>query len=267
VAIGLLLLSAACGGSSGSQTQAPPTSPTSPSPAPNEPIFEQPPRGDLLTRLDCSPSSFPNCGWGHRGDNPHHTLTRVGNGARFTLIPGSAAFLTQFYMGWSTAIPQIESGQAVYIRMRLRAVGSQSSVGVGDVWTNKFVILGDGSDSRSRVIIEMRQSLGDSLATRIQRNIDGDDARTPLVDLPRDVPVSLQYEARSGDRGRVAVWMNNNTYGAPAATSPIFALSSAAWSNINVGFYSNATLAPSGRIVFEVTDLEVGTGFDPTWAR
>src|SRR5262245_143217 len=42
-----------------------------------------------ITALNCTASNFPNCGWGNwGGDNDDHTLTRVGNGARFTLIPG-----------------------------------------------------------------------------------------------------------------------------------------------------------------------------------
>jgi hypothetical protein len=221
----------------------------------------------VWARLDCT-SDFPNCGWGYRGDNPHYTLTPVGNGARFTLTPGSASSITQFYMGWTKPIPQVEMGQRLYVRLRLKAVGKQSDDGVDDVWTNKFIIIGDGSDSGSRVIVEMRRSEHhDSLATRIQRNIDGDDARTRFVDIPRDELVSLQYEAKSGPAGRVAIWMNRNEYDKPTATSPTFDLSPRAWNNVNLGYYSNASLARSGRIVFEVTDLEVGGAFDPAWRR
>ena len=59
-----------------------------------------------IAALNCTDANFPNCGWGNWGLN-HHTLTRVGNGARFTLTPGSASSLTQFYMGWGTNIPQV----------------------------------------------------------------------------------------------------------------------------------------------------------------
>jgi hypothetical protein len=77
--------------------------------------------------------------------------------------------------------------------------------------------------------------------------------------------VSLQYEARSGSSGRVAIWLNNNNYSAPSRVSPNFNLPARAWNNIRLGFYSNASLAASGRVVFEVTDVVVDDVFDPNW--
>jgi hypothetical protein len=220
-----------------------------------------------ITSLNCTASNFPNCGWGNWGLNAHHTLTRVGNGARFTLVPGSASQITQFYMGWGVAVPQANQGDSRYIRLRLRVNGPVRPSGVGDLWTDKFIILGDGSDNSSRVIIELRPNMTDNgLETRIQKNIAGDEARTPLLGIPNDQTVSLQFEARSGSSGRVAVWMNNDTYGSPTRVSPNFSLSAAAWNNIRVGFYSNASLASSGNINFEVTDVQYDDQFDANWS-
>jgi hypothetical protein len=219
-----------------------------------------------LAVLNCTSTNFPSCGWGHWGNNPHHTLTRVGNGARFTLTPGSATQLTQFYMGWGTNIPQATLGQSRFIRLRLRVIGPVNPAGVEDVWTDKFIILGDNGDTPGRVIIELRPTLQDNaLETRIQKNIAGDEARTPLLTLPIDQTVSLQYEARSGSNGRVAVWMNNNNFATPTRVSPTFNLEALAWNNIRVGFYSNASLASNGRITFEVTDVVIDDAFDPNW--
>ncbi len=219
-----------------------------------------------IAALNCTDANFPNCGWGNWGVNPHHTLTRVGNGARFTLVPGSASSLTQFYMGWGVSVPQAQQGDSRYIRLRLRVTSPVNPSGIGDLWTDKFIILGDGSDNSSRVIVELRPNGSDNgLETRIQKNIDGDEARTPLLGLPMDQTLSLQFEARSGSSGRVALWMNNNTYGSPTRVSPNFSLSAAAWNNLRVGFYSNASLASNGRITYEVTDLQYDDQFDANW--
>jgi hypothetical protein len=219
-----------------------------------------------ITALNCTDANFPNCGWGNWGLNPHYTLTRVGNGARFALVPGSAGSLTQFYMGWGVAVPQANQGDSRYIRLRIRINSPVNPAGVGDLWTDKFIILGDGSDNSSRVIVELRPNMTDNgLETRIQKNIAGDEARTPLVGIPMDQSVSLQFEARSGSAGRVAVWLNNNTYSSPTRVSPNFTLSAAAWNNLRVGFYSNASLASNGRVNFEVTDLQYDDQFDPNW--
>jgi hypothetical protein len=220
-----------------------------------------------IAALNCTDANFPNCGWGNWGLNAHHSLTRVGNGARFTLTPGSATSITQFYMGWGVTVPQAAQGDTRYIRLRIRVVGPVGPAGVGDLWTDKFIILGDGSDNTSRVIVELRPNMTDNgLETRIQKNISGDEARTPLLGLPNDQQVSLQFEARSGSSGRVAVWMNNNTYGSPTRVSPNFSLSAGAWNNLRVGFYSNASLALSGHIVYEVTDVQLDDQFDPNWS-
>ena len=78
--------------------------------------------------------------------------------------------------------------------------------------------------------------------------------------------VALQFEARSGSSGRVAIWMNNDNYSSPTRTSPNFNLPANAWNNIRIGFYSNASLSSSGRITFEVTDFQIDDQFDPNWS-
>jgi hypothetical protein len=219
-----------------------------------------------IAALNCTAANFPNCGWGNWGANPHHTLTRVGNGARFSLVPGSASQITQFYMGWGVSVPQAQTGDTRYIRLRIRVLTPVNPSGVGDLWTDKFIILGDGSDNSSRVIIELRPNPQDNaLDTRIQKNIDGPEHGTTVATIPNGQLVSLQFEARSGSAGRVALWMNNDNYAAPTRTSPAFALSAAAWNNLRVGFYSNASLASNGSINFEVTDLQYDDQFDSAW--
>jgi hypothetical protein len=221
-----------------------------------------------ITVINCA-AGFPSCGWTYRGNNPHYTLSQVGTGARFALTSGSSPTLTQFYMGWYTSVPQAAQGSSRYIRLRIRVASPVNPAGVGDVWTDKFIILGDGGDSTSRVIVELRpwyDQNGEFLVTRIQQNIAGDEARTPTLRLVENQLVSLQFEARSGSAGRVAMWMDNNNYAAPSAVSPNFNLSAAAWNNIAVGAYSNASVAAAGHIVFEVTDFQYDDEFDPNWS-
>jgi hypothetical protein len=222
------------------------------------------PVGVVLARLDCT-SSFPECGWSYRGNEHFYSLARAGNGARFTLTPGSSTDLAQFYTGWSTDLMPSDAA-AIYVRMHLTVHGPISGDGVGDVWTNKFVIVNDGAPStRERAIVEMRPAAGGRLALRIQRNIDGDDARSPEADVPNDRRVALQFEIRRGSGGRVAIWIDNPNQSRPTTQSPRFDFDISRWANINVGYYQNASLAPAGRVSYTVEDVVVSDAFDPAF--
>ncbi len=223
-----------------------------------------PPGGNILARLDCT-ASFPACGWGYSGNEQHYSLARVGNGARFTLTPGSAATLTQFYTGWSTDLAASEA-PAIYLRMHLTVHGPINTDGVGDTWTNKFVIVNDRAKSQlERAIVELRPEGVGKLAVRIQRNIDGEEAGTRAVDLPTDRRVALQFEIRRGANGRVALWLDNANPAKPTAASPRFDFDISRWANVNVGYYQNASLAANGRVAYTVEDVVVADAFDPAF--
>ena len=119
---------------------------------------DDPDRGAELHRRE-----LPELRLGPLGHQPHYTLTRVGNGGRFTLTPGSASYLTQFYMGWGTNIPQVQTGPvplhpAADAHHRPgESVRRRRSSG-----RDKFIILGDGGDSSSRVIVELRPNMQDN---------------------------------------------------------------------------------------------------------
>ena len=40
-------------------------------------------------------------------------------------------------MGWGTNIPQVQTGQTRYIRLRLRIIAPVNPSGVGDIWTRQ----------------------------------------------------------------------------------------------------------------------------------
>jgi hypothetical protein len=229
---------------------------------PQEPIPPTPGGGTILAKVDCT-QDFPNCGVAHRA-SPHYTLTPAGNGARFTLTPGSASQLTQFYTGWMTSFSS--RAPALYIRMRLTAHKPFKPSGIGDVWTNKFIICNDGSDASQRAIAELRPDETDSkMGLRLQRNIDGDEARTPVTYLPFDRPVAVQMEIRRGAQGRTAIWIDNPNPAKPTVASPVFHFAIPAYRDCAFGYYQNASLAPDGRVSYTVQDLVVSEAFDPTF--
>lgn len=233
-----------------------------------------------IARLDCTAATFPSCGWGSRPDTAYATKRLVAgagpqgqDAVQFDLVPSGTH--SQFYLGWGTSIPVAPQGATRYIRLRIRFLTPMnlSANPPEGSWTNKFIILGDGSDPSSRVIAELRPGgAANSVATRIQRNIDGDPNRTSPVDLPASTWNALQYEVRSSSSSgasdaRLRFWLNgaNSNYGSPTAQSGSFALYTHQWSNFNIGYYSNASLSPSGRLSFQLADVEFDDQFDPNW--
>lgn len=233
-----------------------------------------------IARLDCTAATFPSCGWGNRPDTAYATKRLVASAGpqgqdavQFDLIPSSSH--SQFYLGWGTSIPVAPQGSTRYIRLRIRFLTPMNLSGnpPEGSWTDKFIILGDGSDASSRVIVELRPGASaGAITTRIQRNIDGDPNRTQPVDLPLGVWNSLQYEVRSSSSSgasdaRLRFWLNgaNSNYGAPTAQSGAFALFTHQWSNLNIGYYSNGSLSPSGRLSFQIASAEFDDQFDSNW--
>lgn len=178
------------------------------------------------------------------------------------LTPGSTH--AQFYMGWRGTVPPAPDGATRYMRLKLRVLSPLNLTGnpPEGAWTDKFIILGDGGGSGSRVIVELRPTTGaDTIGTRIQRNIDGEPARTAVRDLVPGQWHALQWEVRSGPDGQLTMWLD----GVQVAQSGVFPLG-AGWDNVALGYYSNGTLAPSSRLSFQVAAFEYDDVFDPAWS-
>lgn len=233
----------------------------------------------VLLRLDCAGgAAYPNCGMGARPETPEHRrVFTPGAGpagedvVQFELLPRSSH--SQFYMGWSGNLAMPPQGAVRYVRLKVRVLSPLNAASNDGTWTNKFIIFGDGPDASSRVIVEMRGtgSNNSGLETRIQRNIDGEPNRTPVVALPIGTWQNLQWEIRSssssssGD-GRLRFWQNNGNYSSPTAQSGNFQLNTATWSNVGLGYYSNGSLASNGNVRLQIAAFEVGTAFDPNWS-
>jgi hypothetical protein len=155
----------------------------------------------------------------------------------------------------------------------MKIVGPVALYGAGDVWTDKFIILGDGSDSSSRVICVLRDNgvTERSLALFCSRNIDGPPNATSNTELLTDGSWNnLQFEFRSSSspssgNGQLKIWNNVNAYSSPTRQSGLFQLNTTNWGNINVGFYANTTMGPTGRLVFQLADVEFDDEFNPNF--
>lgn len=234
-----------------------------------------------IVRLACSPDDFPGCGgWGVRNNNSYVSLRLVrsaGPGgqdvAQFDLIPGGSH--AQYYMGWGRSVPAASQGATRYARVKMRILAplNLASHQPEGAWASKFVILGDGGLESSRVIVELKTQTGNELSTRVQRNIDGDPNRTGLIGMSNDAWHSLQWEIRSSSSSgasdaRLKMWQDgaNSNYGSPTSQSGNFFLSTAAWSNLNLGYYASGVLVPNvGRVSIQVAAFEYDDEFDPNW--
>lgn len=234
-----------------------------------------------LMRLDCTASNFPNCGWGAWGigqGNATQTL-RPGQGPQgqdaveFTILAGGPR---QFYMGWSGGSGgAVEANAVRYYRFRIFAPGPTGQIrGYVQGLESKFIIHADGADNGSRVICGLRDNgmTPDTLAFECMRNVDGQQHGTVKQALTLGVWHSIQVEARSGSNGVIRVWIDNNNYSSPTATSQHsagspFSLGTMNWNNFAIGFYQGVTTTLSSPVVaFRLADdAEFDDQFDPTW--
>lgn len=276
----LVLVLAACVLGCSNADKSEPESPIAPTPTPpTQPSFPTPPRGSVLAKLDCAPGNFPHCGWGAWGtDGGNYTALLQPNqgphgqdAVQFTQEPGP---LRQYYMGWGTPGQGDEpAGTLRFIRVRIWIPGNAGSLnGYHGAWESKFIILGDGSNALGRVICNLRDNgrTIDTMSIECQRNIDGGDHSTGLLPLTLGTWHSLQIEARSGSSASIAVWIDNNDYNRPTSrTTGNFSLDTTNWRFVGVGFYVNVPRPSSQNVVALriADDVELGTGFDPTWHR
>lgn len=279
MAFALLLAGMACGGGSESNGGGTPIAPSPPTEPTQPPVFQQPPRGNVVAKLDCSPATFPACGWGDwgtgRGD--FSAALQEGQGPQrqdaveFTQMAGPPR---QYYMGWGTPGQGPEpDGTIRFMRVRLWIPGPAGRLnGYHGAWESKFLILGDGGDAGGRVICGLRDDgrTTDTMSIECMRNIDGGDHSTGLQPLTLGTWHNIQVEARSGANASIAIWIDNNDYNRPTSrTRGTFSLTTGNWQFLGVGFYAGVSRAQSQNLVTIriADDAELGTGFDPGWHR
>jgi hypothetical protein len=211
----------------------------------------------------------------------------------------------QYSLGWvaSTSGGNFVVGDAVYFRFRVRFDDDHTWLGGGSL-QNKFILLGESrAATQSRIIIHNEKphptsgcSLGydrydgsgprwmprdfglnysswedpqiaglySSLSVKVNISLDC----TPPVLLTRGVWYDVQIYAKSSDNrtGEFKVWVNNNNFSSPNSVFRGFNIGTHAWnSGMTVGgFMSEAPNRDGG---YRIDDVELGTAFDPEWAR
>jgi hypothetical protein len=223
-----------------------------------------------LVVVTCTDANFPDCGHGYWGTKlgtvpgvyEHHTVERVGNGARFRLTP--TATHSQFYTGWQ---PRFTSAaNDIFIRYRLTINAPFRAQGPGDVWSSKFLIVNNGGQTRA--IAELKPQTTDpptDVTLGIQRGIDGAPSLTPRIDLVIGHAYDVQMRVSRGSAVRFAQWLDNDNQAAPSSQSTGTFSFNVTWDNVGVGFFQNATIAPGQNVDFTLTDIVIDDAFDPNW--
>jgi len=186
----------------------------------------------------------------------------------YTAVPGTTQ--AQPYTGWGKNITH-PSGQSRFMRFSLRIASGLNPSGVGDVWTDKFIILGQGSNDRMICQISPSMALSSDpshqfLGLRCSKGIDGPPNAAEPVPITLGAFEKWQIEVRGGSNAVIKMWKNNGTYTAPnTASVGNFSLDSASWGVLGVGFYQNAAIGPTGSLAFAVGDFVWADTFDPNW--
>jgi hypothetical protein len=229
-----------------------------------------------LLQLNCTSSNWPACGWGPMNANAYFSRTMLpGAGPQgqtamqLAQLPVSSQ--SQYYLGWTSTISNPAQGVTRYMRFKFKVLGPIALYGNGDVWSNKFIIIGDGDNPTGRVICNLRDNgiNEQAMVIQCQRNIDGDPARTGMVALSPDAWHSIQIEMRSstttssGD-ARIKIWLDgaNANYSSPTTQTGAFQLNAINWGNVNIGYYANASAAMSSHIVYQLADVIWDDAFD-----
>ena len=172
---------------------------------------------------------------------------------QFDLTPTNMP--SQFYLGW--ACGQFAAGPAEaarYARVLFRVLSPLNVSGNGDVWTTKFLIIGDPHSDR--VIVDLKPVSGYSdLNVMAQKGVGGG----PTAPLRIGQWHCAQFELTASG---VKTYLDRTDQKKPNVTLNQ-SFNPSAWTNFNVGFYSNATLAKDGKVSFQIARAEFDDEFDP----
>ena len=194
--------------------------------------------------------------------NPFHSRSVVqGAGPKgeavvqFDLTPTSTP--SQFYLGWACGeFPAGPADAPRYARVLFRVLSPLNVTGNGDPWTDKFLIVGDPHGDR--VIVDLKPLSGYSdLNVMAQKGVGGG----PTAPLKIGQWQCAQFELSASG---VKTYLNRTDRSKPNVTLNQ-GFNPTAWTNFNVGFYSNATLAQNGRVSFQIARAEYDDEFDPAF--
>lgn len=235
--------------------------------APPPPPPPPPPSGDVLFRLDCGPNGerFPSCGSSGVWETPGAFTKRyAGAGStgagliEWSAIPTSTQ--GQPYGGHGIPIT-LPSGQSIFATFSLRLGTGFNASGAGDVWTDKFMIWGQGADSR--VICHLAPSTGiTDVWLWCSQGIAAYPQGTQRVQLTVGQLHKVQLEVKSS---QLKLWLDNGTYASPTSQSGSISVATQTWSLLGIGFYHNARVSSSGRVDLTYGDVVLRPTFDPNW--
>jgi hypothetical protein len=234
-----------------------------------------PPTGALVT-MDCGPNNerFPECGLGGLWTNSNRDNSGNPIFMRPVAVPGSVTGRGmvewqsipsqtpgQYYAGHGLRFAQPD-GSTRYARFTLRIGSGYNPTGNGDVWTDKFMEWGNGTQSRIICQIGPKRGMSDAQLW-CSRGIDWLPNSTNYVSLTIGQVERVQIEVRGGTNGRVCIWKNNGNYATPTSCSGAMTFSTAEWHTAGIGFYHNATVR--GRVDLAYGDVMIADTFDPAW--
>ena len=235
--------------------------------------------------MDCEDAPL-DCGWGYVPEpSPYYSMAHVEDGGpngedvvEFDHTPQpSGTPLLQYYNGWTKVVESAPpQGSVRYLRFWFKPLTPLDWSGTEDVWTDKFIILGDGTEPSTRVICNLRDDFwvgnAGNMAINCARNIDGAPSAADGASLDANVWHHIQIEIRSSsttssEDARIAMWYDHNDYDSPTSqsTGP-FLLETWGWWNISLGFYANAGLAHNGSMRYQLGGFQFDDEFDPSWS-
>lgn len=250
--------------------------------------------GETFFAMDLRSAAGPLYGWtsigtGHEAAFSHAFVAGGGAGGRdcveirMTPLAMGTQPAADCRCGWGgvSGWPTFSQGESVYYRAYLQHVvsGTVANSVDGGSWAGKEVIIGGSADSW-RVIQQMQDpSQSPNHPFILSKNIDGPPGSTwdetsyaQKLILPSSSAFALQWEVRLGPTasggGRLAVWVNSDTYASPTRTSGSdLALDAAemldgaqVWQSISPLLNNGASLT------IRISALEFGTAFDSAWA-
>lgn len=218
----------------------------------------------------------------HADEGTYYTLTQqIGTGPSGRDFVRSTNIVTgthsQPYAGWKkTALAAPPQGSSRYVRIRLRIGSGFNATGNApeSVWTDKWIMHGDQDGPEGdRIIAHLAPRIGlTDCQLRVTKNIGGVPADgAGDVNLTLGIWNNIQYEIQYSSTttaadGRIRIWVNNDTYASPTASSATnIVLPATSHTSLGLGFFHNATTAAGGSVQLDYCEFEYDDAFDATW--
>jgi hypothetical protein len=182
----------------------------------------------------------------------------------------TGAMGVQPYAGWAVPITAQAATASIFVRVYLRIGSGFNASSAGDIWSDKWIMLGDqGSAAEGdRMIAILSPRVGDTdCQLRVTKNIgDVPDEGTTDTNLTKGQWLSIQIEIKGGTGSAyIKLWIDNDTYASPTKQSSTFTWDVSTLDSAELGFFHNSTTGTGGNVVLDYAQFEVATTFDGSW--